>query len=51
MPIAERPGRLLHFYGNTIRMVDQSRQGLPVRPLRQVFLGTTTLRSEQWPGR
>lgn len=47
MPIEQRPGRLLHFYGNTIRMRDQAAGARVVRPVRQIFLGTTQLRDER----
>ncbi|WP_372898654.1 hypothetical protein [Stieleria sp.] len=46
MPIEQRPGRLLHVYGNTVRLLDQSRRGTPARPMRQIFLGTTDLRTD-----
>ncbi|WP_419580596.1 hypothetical protein [Stieleria magnilauensis] len=46
MPIEQRPGRLLHVYGNTVRLLDQSRRGMPARPMRQIFLGTTDLRTD-----
>ena len=46
MPITQRPGRLLHVYGNTIRMVDQARRGNRIRPLRQILTGTDNLRSD-----
>ncbi len=46
MPIVARPGRFLHVYGNTVRMIDLSRKGAPVRPMRQIFIGTTDLRGE-----
>lgn len=47
MPIEKRPGRLLHVYGNTVRLIDQAPQvdGF-ARPVRQIFLGTTNLRKE-----
>ena len=47
MPIESRPGRLLHVYGNTIRLIDNVNHGRQVRPLRQIFLGTPQLRSER----
>lgn len=49
MPITERPGRLLHIYGNSIRLLNQapSRVGPPA-PLRQIFFGTDRLREETW---
>jgi hypothetical protein len=46
IPIQRRPGRLLHVYGNTVRLIDQSRRGYPVRPLRQVLIGTPDLRED-----
>ncbi|MEL6108358.1 MAG: hypothetical protein AAFU85_20210 [Planctomycetota bacterium] len=45
-PIEQRPGRLLHVYGNTVRMIDQYTTLRAAKPLRQVFLGTTSLRCE-----
>ena len=45
-PITQRPGRLLHVYGNSVRMVHQSRQGTRSRPVRQIVFGTSSLRSE-----
>ena len=44
MPIEKRPGRLLHVYGNTVRMFDQAGRGHSIRPFRQIVLGTTRLR-------
>ncbi|MEO1617192.1 MAG: hypothetical protein AAFV88_15180 [Planctomycetota bacterium] len=44
LPIEQRPGRLLHVYGNTIRMIDQAERGAPVRPFRQIVVGATRLR-------
>ncbi len=45
MPIHQRPGRPLHVYGNTIRLIEHSRRyGGPSRPLRQIFFGSPTLR-------
>lgn len=46
LPIDQRPGRLLHVYGNTVRMVDQTRSGGIRRPMRQILVGTPVLRSE-----
>ena len=46
MPIEQRPGRLLHVYGNTVRLLDQSNRGIATRPMRQIFLGTTDLRTD-----
>jgi hypothetical protein len=46
LPVQERPGRPLHVYGNTVRLMEQSRSAnSPVRPLRQVFIGSPTLPS------
>lgn len=45
-PIERRPGRLLHVYGNTVRMIDQYTTLRAAKPVRQVFLGTTCLRCE-----
>ncbi|MDV6032413.1 MAG: hypothetical protein F9B45_20460 [Phycisphaera sp. RhM] len=43
MPIHQRPGRPLHVYGNTIRLITTSRVAAePVRPLRQIFFGSPT---------
>lgn len=40
-PITERPGRLFHVYGNTVRWVDSAEQiPLTYRPLRRVVIGT-----------
>ena len=39
LPISERPGRPMHVYGNTIRMLDRISRDQPVRPLRHIFLG------------
>ncbi|MEP0427439.1 hypothetical protein [Rhodopirellula bahusiensis] len=40
-PITERPGRLFHVYGNTVRWVDSAEQTpLTYRPLRRVVIGT-----------
>lgn len=47
MPIQHRPGRLLHVYGNTVRLINQSDQGMAPRPLRQIVLGTTDLRTDR----
>lgn len=42
-PIEQRPGRPLHVYGNTIRLIEHARQaGRVSRPLRQIFVGTPT---------
>ncbi|QDV58872.1 hypothetical protein Mal33_48970 [Rosistilla oblonga] len=40
MPIQHRPGRPLHIYGNTVRMLEQSRhsQGFH-HPVRQIVFG------------
>lgn len=46
MPIESRPGRLLHVYGNTVRLLSERNRGQPVRPVRQIILGTPQLRSE-----
>ncbi|TWT96572.1 hypothetical protein Pla100_30550 [Neorhodopirellula pilleata] len=44
MPIHRRPGRPLHVYGNTIRMIEQAQTAdAPVRPLRQILFGASTL--------
>jgi len=44
LPIHSRPGRPLHVYGNTVRMLDQVQSSeIPVRPLRQIFFGSPTL--------
>lgn len=41
MPIHQRPGRPLHVYGNTIRLIEHTqRSHQPIRPLRQIFLGS-----------
>ena len=45
-PIEQRPGRLLHVYGNTVRMINQYTTLRAAKPLRQIFLGTTCLRCE-----
>ncbi|MEO1524856.1 MAG: hypothetical protein AAFX06_05440 [Planctomycetota bacterium] len=45
-PIEQRPGRLLHVYGNTVRMIDQFTTLRAAKPIRQIFLGTTCLRCE-----
>lgn len=47
MPIETRPGRPLHVYGNTIRLIDNVSHGRPVRPMRQIFFGTPQLRTER----
>ncbi|PAY20259.1 hypothetical protein CKO51_06945 [Rhodopirellula sp. SM50] len=47
MPIEQRPGRLLHVYGNTVRLLDQSSRGIPTRPIQQIILGTTNPRGER----
>ncbi|QEF96768.1 hypothetical protein Mal15_07980 [Stieleria maiorica] len=47
MPIEQRPGRLLHVYGNTVRMLDQSSRGIATRPIQQIFLGTTVRRGDR----
>ncbi len=47
MPIESRPGRLLHVYGNTVRLLNDVNRGRPVRPVRQIVLGTPQLRSER----
>lgn len=40
-PITQRPGRLFHVYGNTVRWVDSAEQTpLTYRPLRRVVIGT-----------
>ncbi|MCM2374288.1 hypothetical protein [Aporhodopirellula aestuarii] len=42
-PIHQRPGRPLHVYGNTVRLIRNSRvSNEPIRPLRQIFLGSST---------
>ncbi|MCD0459767.1 hypothetical protein [Roseiconus lacunae] len=46
MPIEKRPGRLLHVYGNTVRLNHYSDLNLRTRPLRQVVFGTNSLWSE-----
>ncbi|GAA5508671.1 hypothetical protein [Novipirellula caenicola] len=44
MPIHQRPGRPLHVYGNTIRLMEQSKMtGGFHRPLRQILFGTNDL--------
>ncbi|PAY17551.1 hypothetical protein CKO51_21045 [Rhodopirellula sp. SM50] len=44
MPIHQRPGRPLHVYGNTVRLIKTSRVSAePVRPMRQIFFGSPTL--------
>jgi hypothetical protein len=43
-PIAKRPGRPLHVYGNTIRMMQQNERVTQYRPLRHIFFGTPELR-------
>ena len=47
MPIEHRPGRLLHVYGNSVRLIEQSRHGSVQRPVQQIVIGTPTLRSER----
>lgn len=47
MPIESRPGRLLHVYGNTVRLLNDVNRGRPFRPVRQIILGTPQLRSER----
>ncbi|EMI20237.1 hypothetical protein RMSM_02838 [Rhodopirellula maiorica SM1] len=44
MPIHQRPGRPLHVYGNTIRLLEQTRttRGFH-RPVRQILFGTDDL--------
>ncbi|KLU04341.1 putative signal peptide and transmembrane protein [Rhodopirellula islandica] len=45
-PIAERPGRLFHVYGNTVRWVESAEQTpLTYRPLRRVVIGTDGVQS------
>ena len=44
-PIPERPGRPLHVYGNTVRMMQKNEPGSRSRPLRQIFFGTPELRN------
>ncbi|MEM6366476.1 MAG: hypothetical protein AAF745_18765 [Planctomycetota bacterium] len=44
LPIENRPGRPLHVYGNTIRMMDQANRVTGMRPVRQIFFGTPELR-------
>ncbi|QDV46509.1 hypothetical protein Enr13x_64180 [Stieleria neptunia] len=50
MPIEQRPGRLLHVYGNTVRLLDQSSRGIATRPIQQIFLGTTVRRTDGFRG-
>ena len=46
MPVEQRPGRPLHVYGNTVRLLrTPSASTGSRRPVRQVFLGTPELRS------
>ena len=47
MPIQHRPGRPLHVYGNTVRMMNQSGGVERVRPMRQIFLGSPTFRGNR----
>ncbi len=47
MPIESRPGRLLHVYGNSVRLLNDVNRGRPIRPVRQIILGTPQLRSER----
>ncbi len=45
MPIEQRPGRLLHVYGNTIRYRRQQVAGTVTgRPVRRIVLGTDRIR-------
>ncbi|MCC9601974.1 hypothetical protein LOC67_15540 [Stieleria sp. JC731] len=46
MPIETRPGRLLHVYGNTVRLLHYSDAPMRARPMRQIFLGTNNLFAE-----
>ncbi len=51
IPIENRPGRPLHVYGNTIRLMDQAERDAAVRPVRQIFFGTPELRGVRGSGR
>ncbi|MCC9642227.1 hypothetical protein LOC71_08070 [Rhodopirellula sp. JC740] len=50
-PIEQRPGRLFHVYGNTVRMLDRSSE-VPVtyRPFRRVVIGTDSLAGTRGSG-
>ncbi|WP_372718528.1 hypothetical protein [Novipirellula sp.] len=44
MPIHQRPGRPLHVYGNTIRLIERMKWSRGFyRPLRQIVFGTDDL--------
>ncbi|MEM9646576.1 MAG: hypothetical protein AAF989_16410 [Planctomycetota bacterium] len=45
MPIEQRPGRLLHVYGNSVRYRQQASNGRAGRPLRRIMIGTGQIRS------
>jgi hypothetical protein len=47
MPIHQRPGRPMHVYGNTVRLMAHSDKVERVRPVRQIFFGTTDFRSDR----
>jgi hypothetical protein len=46
LPIEQRPGRPLHVYGNTVRLIDQGGRVEQRRPLRQILFGTNEPRRE-----
>ncbi|WP_345322798.1 hypothetical protein [Novipirellula rosea] len=44
MPIHQRPGRPLHVYGNTVRLIERMKRSRGFyRPLRQIVFGTDDL--------
>lgn len=51
-PIPERPGRLLHVYGNAVRWIESTDQApLTYRPIRRIVVGTDGIRQNAIPRR